>query len=117
MSMRYWMNTVVEAARLCESAPTWLSGDLYHGTARLWLDFSPTHVAYFTRDLSLAWKLADMDAEVDNGIPRVFRVRLSVKKPARLDHMLMQDLHMQEHSALVALTERRLRLRAWQWHV
>lgn len=87
---------------LCETSPAWLMDDLYHGTARRWLDFSPTRVAYFTRDLRLAWQLADMDSEVEGGTPRVFRVKLGVPNPVRMDHTLMQDLHMHEHNALVA---------------
>ena len=34
-----------------------------------------------------------MDAQVDAGTPRVIRVRLSVKNPAVLDEIEMQDLH------------------------
>lgn len=77
-------------------------GDMYHGTARRRLDFSPTHVAFFTPDLAVAWSHAEMDAEVDGGTPRVFRVKLSVQNPIKLDTELMQDLHLPDHRDLVA---------------
>jgi len=93
--MRRWIDaakTLAATLRIDEAAD-WLKHDLYHGTARRRLAFSPTHVAYLTPDLRTAWDHAKMDAEVDGGTPLVLRVRLSIENPVRLDTREMQDLH------------------------
>jgi hypothetical protein len=80
--------------RLCEAMmPDWLTGDVYHGTARNGLEFHSNRVAYFTSNFKSAREHALMDANVDGGTPRVIKATLSVKRPVRIDTYEMQDLH------------------------
>lgn len=79
----------------------WLQGVFYHGTARKNLTFRPNRVTYFTPFLKDAISHAGMDAEVDGGRPVVIQVRLLVKRPIKLDTMLMQDLHLYSHEEMV----------------
>lgn len=73
---------------------SYLRGEFYHGTARKNLSFSPTSPAYFTQDKAIAIDYAQMDAEIDDGIPHLICVRLDCTKPAIMDLMKMQDLHL-----------------------
>jgi hypothetical protein len=74
--------------------PNWLTEPLYHGTARNDLTFHPKRVAYFAADFPSARRHALLDAEVDAGTPHVICVRLKSPRPAKIDGILMQDLHM-----------------------
>jgi hypothetical protein len=70
-------------------------GDFYHGTARRQLRFDtrPNSVSYFTPEIEVARDYALSDATIDAGTPHIIRAKLSVRNPAKLDEVEMQDLH------------------------
>ncbi len=83
------------------SIERYLRGEFFHGTSRPNLDFRDGIPAFLTQDFAIAADYAERDAEIENEVPHVLRCRLHCTKAWTMEHQVMQDLHLDEHTDFV----------------